>query len=650
MSPSLSRLTAIALISLVACGPAATSSTPPASGDDAADEAQADQQPQFTLYVMSKCPHCARALRAIIPLARELGDRFPLRVEYLGGIDEGLPVSLHGPDEVVGDIVELCVHQSAPRDRWLDFLECYHERWRQIPDGWQECAAENQIEIAPVESCVDGAEGIDLVLESFTRAAVAGVNAAPTFVAGDAIMVGVRPPSVIAQLVCSRLDEPLPQLCALVDPLPYVPVTLVTDERCQDPRCDPEVEERALKSVIWGAEVNRMAYQSEPGRALYREAGLKGLPAVVIGAELEDDREAMRHLEGMRRGGPYFIKNLGRFDPQLGRWVEPQPVTVRLLNDARCPEDDCSTRRIEEALRDLLSTVEIVPLDVGSEDGRALHQQLRAANDGEPVELPLLLFSRSVEGEEEFFGRLSEQLTEVEAGYVMSLGEWNPDAEICDNEADDDGDGDADCDDADCDGLRACRPLEQRRLDLFAMSQCPFGVQVFRAMKMVVEHFGRDRDAIDFHVQYIGRVTDEGGLRSMHGSAEVEENLRQVCVQEHYGSDYAFMDYLDCRAQNYRLPDWEQCVSPPLDAATIRRCAEGEEGRRLLRESFERAEQLEITGSPSWLLNNRHEMEGRTPRAIIEAFCERNPGPACERPLPEPAAPTDEPLGDGGCG
>ena len=73
-----------------------------------------------------------------------------------------------------------------------------------------------------------------------------------------------------------------------------------------------------------------------------------------------------------------------------------------------------------------------------------------------------------------------------------------------------------------------------------------------------------------------------------------------------------------------------------MSAAKIRGCSE-KEGRELLKASFELAENLGVRGSPTWILNNRLPMEGRTLSAIYKAYCEKNESPACEKePESEP--------------
>ena len=74
-----------------------------------------------------------------------------------------------------------------------------------------------------------------------------------------------------------------------------------------------------------------------------------------------------------------------------------------------------------------------------------------------------------------------------------------------------------------------------------------------------------------------------------------------------------------------------------MKAKKIRACAEGKRGKELLTRSFELAENLGIRGSPTWILNNRLPMDGRTLAHLVEGFCKQNEHPGCEKPVsPEP--------------
>lgn len=645
----------------VACGAHLSSGAAASGAEDESTEDETGPLP-LTLYMMSRCPHCADAVRTMVPLVRELGEHVELRIDYLGAVEEDELLSLHGEAETLGNTIELCVEANATRAQWLSFLDCYHRQWREIPDGWEACAEENEVEQEPVARCVNGGQGEELLRASFRRSQAAKIAASPTLVVGEELeIIGARSGGQLAQVICANLNEPKPVICDLVDPLTAVPVTLLTDARCDHPDCDASDVVRSLRNIVWGAEVNTLDYQSEAGRSLYQSTKLGRLPVILIGEEIEDDGEAYRDLRFLRRAGPYYVKTIGRFDPVEGRWMPRETIRAQLLNDRRCPARRCRADGFVEALREVLPSLELSELDYGDADGRALFERAGANDEAvvstaprgaaeaeKTLRLPFVVFSPDIVDDEEIFARLRSKLVALEEDYFLPLGDWDPTVEICDNEVDDDEDGDADCADSECQATRGCRPEKQRSLTLYAMSECPYAQQVFRAMKGVVDHFGRDRTKIDFNVEYIGTVDAEGRLRAMHGPSEVEANTRQLCVQRLGGESYDFVDYIACRAGADGEGSWEQCLGDGLTAEQVTECVEGELGPRLLRESYERAEALSMSGSPSWLLNNRLSMNARTTRDIVEAFCEQNAMPECEVALPEAAE--DEASTDGGCG
>ena len=49
-----------------------------------------------------------------------------------------------------------------------------------------------------------------------------------------------------------------------------------------------------------------------------------------------------------------------------------------------------------------------------------------------------------------------------------------------------------------------CRPEVPKKLDVFVMSQCPYGVKGLDAMKEVSDNFKKAGESIDFTVHYIG--------------------------------------------------------------------------------------------------------------------------------------------------
>ncbi|MDD5166080.1 MAG: metallophosphatase [Candidatus Omnitrophica bacterium] len=99
---------------------------------------------------------------------------------------------------------------------------------------------------------------------------------------------------------------------------------------------------------------------------------------------------------------------------------------------------------------------------------------------------------------------------------------------------------------------------------------------------------------------------DDKGFNAARGNLEVEECLRGVCVQKYYPEK--FMDYLSCRARDINSSWWDNCLEG-LDTNKIKICAQGEEGRSLLKENIALNRQIKVMSGTTYLLDN-HEIFG----------------------------------------
>ncbi|MFH1054989.1 MAG: DsbA family protein [Candidatus Altiarchaeota archaeon] len=302
----------------------------------------------------------------------------------------------------------------------------------------------------------------------------------------------------------------------------------------------------------------------------------------------------------------------------------PVKLDVIILNDARCKE--CSTTALESSLKNVFSGAVIKRVDYGSAEGKKLYK------DSSLKYLPAVLFDDKVKTDS---GYSNVQRYLTPAGKYLSLtvgSDFDPTAEICDNGVDDTGDGKVDCADATCKDTSVCRPEMPKKLDVFVMSQCPYGVQALNSMKDVISNF---KD-LQFSVHYIAGYNEQtGAFTSLHGQGEVDENIHELCAMKYYPTNYKYMDYIWCRNKNIKGTAWESCATDNgMDAAKIKACSEGAEGKQLLRDDLKIAEQLKIGGSPTWLANNRYQFSGIAADAIKSGYCKYNTGlPGCENTL-----------------
>jgi hypothetical protein len=141
--------------------------------------------------------------------------------------------------------------------------------------------------------------------------------------------------------------------------------------------------------------------------------------------------------------------------------------------------------------------------------------------------------------------------------------------------------------------------------------------------------------ALDVH--FIGEQNGDE-LKSMHGPAEVDEDVRESCAARHYGKDHQFMRYLACRSRDYKNGEWKACATEAgMDPAVLQKCFDGD-CKKLLAQSFALAQSLGIGSSPTFLVNNRRDFNAISASQIQSEYCKDNPELAgCKNPIADPA-------------
>jgi hypothetical protein len=496
-------------------------------------EDQAPERVRVELYLMSQCPFGLQAVAGMREALVGLEDRVELGIFFIGNEVDGELTSMHGPDEVTGDLLQICAVRYAPR-RYLELIACMGRELHSIPGNFDECAADSGVPAAVVRACAEGEQGRKLLAESFEASARRGAQGSPTLYIGNDLYQGGRDGQAFQRAICAKFPSGKPETCEKLPPIPVVNVTVLVDRRCTE--CNTERYVGSLKGMFPGLQVRTIDWAEPEGVKLYGVLSAHGLPRV-----------------------PAYI-----FDDGI----------------------------------------------------------------------------QSVEGSE----RIDRFLKEAGPYQVLEVGAtWNPTDEICDNKVDDDGNGRLDCADEDCREKLICRKKIPGKLDIFVMSLCPFAVKAINSMEPVLDAFG---NGIKFDIHYIAKE-EKGKFHALHGEPEVAENQRQLCAAKYYGKDNRYLDYIWCRNEDIRNPEWKRCATGGIRAEVIERCANGVEGRKLLSRDARLAEQLGIQASPTWLLNNQKKFSGLDAKTIQENLCRENPGlKGCEKGFPD----TQSPVGPGGCG
>jgi len=473
-------------------------------------------------FVMSQCPYGVQAINGIIDAAEKLGPDVDLHIDYIGttGADGNLS-SMHGPNEVAGDIAQLCSMKHAPSS-YLKIFACQNKNSREVGTNWESCAKEAGAPADKIAGCVNGDEGKKLLSESFQRSQQRNATGSPTIYIAGKKYSGQRKGTDFLRAICAEYTGKKPAVCQNIPESPKVNVTILTDKRCAD--CNVNRYEGMLKSRIGSPVIKTVDYSDPEGQKLYADTKPGNLPVLIFDKTLDADKDAMAALSrGMKPAGNWKVVQVG--------------------------------------------------------------------------------------------------------------GEWNP---VCA--------GDGGCDKEECKNTLGCRTEVPNKLEVFVMSQCPYGVKALNAMEEVLKNF---KNKIDFRVHFIGGGDATTGLSSMHGQGEVDEDLREACAIKHYAKDYRWMDYVLCRNKNIRDTNWQACATGEIKADVIKKCAEGDEGKELLAAEFAIASGMGIGASPTWLANNRFKFSGIDAETVRKNLCEHNKDlKGCENKLSgQSGAPVQ-----GGCG
>lgn len=160
-------------------------------------------------------------------------------------------------------------------------------------------------------------------------------------------------------------------------------------------------------------------------------------------------------------------------------------------------------------------------------------------------------------------------------------------------------------------------------VELFAMSYCPYGTQMEKAILPVVEKLG---DKIDFDLQFVDYA--------MHDKKELDENLRQHCIEQEQPSKLT--SYLDCFLMN---KDAEKCMNEEgVDTSRIESCVQETDQEYKVTEKYndkstykgsypvfgvnkEANEEYNVSGSPTLVINGEKIKAARQPNALLSTIC-----------------------------
>jgi hypothetical protein len=157
-------------------------------------EQQAERVP-LEAHIMSKCPDARDCLKSLVlPSMQRVSDKVNFTLSFIGTPTENDGVAcMHGPNECMGDILELCAAHIYPDPKiYLGFTMCLAKEFEHIPQRGlvEDCALEHAIDFKKLNECAtreDGAFGLSLLRNSVQRSGSAGVTKSCTVRLDDKI-------------------------------------------------------------------------------------------------------------------------------------------------------------------------------------------------------------------------------------------------------------------------------------------------------------------------------------------------------------------------------------------------------------------------------------------------------------------------------
>lgn len=162
-------------------------------------------------------------------------------------------------------------------------------------------------------------------------------------------------------------------------------------------------------------------------------------------------------------------------------------------------------------------------------------------------------------------------------------------------------------------------------VELFVMAYCPYGTQMEKGILPVVNKLG---DKIDFEIKFVNYA--------MHGKKELEEQLRQYCVQENYEDKYLtyLSKFLETKNTTKALQeigltreDISSCVKETDEKYDVMKLyndpqkSEWQGRYPPFKVYDEKNKKYNVQGSPTLVINEKKVESGRDPQSLLDTIC-----------------------------
>ena len=147
-------------------------------------------------------------------------------------------------------------------------------------------------------------------------------------------------------------------------------------------------------------------------------------------------------------------------------------------------------------------------------------------------------------------------------------------------------------------GVYTDKEAKKDTMEIFVMSQCPYGVMAENAVIEAKKkgEFPKDKTV---KLRYIVNYDPQKGFSSLHGSAEWEEDVRQLLIAKYYPTK--LWQYLSIRNKDYRSSRWDKAMEEAgINPKKIMKKFDTE-GLELLKAEAAYGQEYRVNASPTFL-------------------------------------------------
>ena len=495
---------------------------------------------KLDFYVMSQCPYGTQVEDGVAPVLKELGSNVDFTLNFIaadGG--NGNFQSLHGPAEVYGDKLHLCVQEHYP-DQLMDFVTCQNKKYQDLVGTIDSCAQEAGIDGAKVKECADGEEGNQLLSASIKASQAVQAQGSPTMYLDGQLYQGGRDAASFKRAICAKLKG---------------------HPNCADmPACSSDAD-----------------CTGEPGK---------------VGT----------------------CENPGKKDSKC-TYVADAEVTLTVVNAAGCAE--CDPTELLNVLEKVFLNMEVEQVEASTPEGKQMVKKYGLEK------APSFIFSGALKDTSAWSKnqRIQGAFRPVGEDYVM-LDQASGASYVIDEQKRKEMEA----------KIGVTKGDNKPQIDFYVMSYCPYGNMAEEGIEPVYRLL---QDKAEFNAHFVlysnyasGYPTyclDEGNKYcSMHGVQELNQDLRELCVQKYMGTGKMF-DFMlamnkKCSASNADTC-WEAVAKDlGLDTAKIKKC-EKDEGLAMAAAELELNQLLSVKGSPTVFVEGNPYGGGRDPASYAAALC-----------------------------